>query len=52
MIKKFGIRAILNNQIFTPQGESSVKKLLRMFEEDKSRIGLSVQEYLRMNSRR
>jgi hypothetical protein len=52
VIKKFGMRAILNNQIFTAKGENSVKKLLRMFEEEKSRIGLSVQDYLRSNSRR
>jgi hypothetical protein len=47
VVKNFGMRAMLNNQIFTPQGVKSLKKLLRMFDEDKSRIGLSVQEYLR-----
>jgi len=49
VMKKFGMRATLNNQIFTGQGERSVKKLLRMFEEEKSRVGLSVQQYLRPN---
>lgn len=52
VMKKFGMRTILNNQIFTPHGENSVKKLLRMFEEEKSRVGLSVLEYLRLNRQR
>ena len=46
--KKFGIRAVLNNQIFSPKGVRSLNKLLRMFGEEKSSIGLSVQEYLRL----
>lgn len=51
VMKKFGLRAMLNNQIFTGQGEKSLKKLLRMFGEEKTRIGLSVQQYLRPNSK-
>lgn len=49
VIKKFGIRAMLNNQIFSPQGEKSIKKLLRMFDEETSGLGLSAQEYLRVS---
>jgi hypothetical protein len=49
VMKKFGMRAMLNDQIFTGHGEKSVKKLLRMFGEEKSKIGLSVQQYLRAN---
>lgn len=49
VMKNFGLRAMLNNQIFTGQGEKSVKKLLRMFGEEKTRIGMSVQQYLRSN---
>ncbi len=49
VMKKFGLRAMLNNQIFTGQGEKSVKKLLRMFGEEKTGIGMSVQQYLRAN---
>ena len=48
VIKKFGMRAMLNNQIFSPQGEKSIRKLLRMFQEDNSSLGLSAQEYLRI----
>lgn len=47
VMKKFGMRATLNNQIFSPQGEKSVKKLLRMFEVDGTSVGLAAQEYLR-----
>lgn len=47
--KCFGMRAMLSNQVFSPKGEKSMKKLLRMFDEEKSSIGLSVQEYLRFN---
>lgn len=47
VMKKFGMRSILNNQIFTLQGEKSLRRLLRMFDEESSRIGLSAQEYLR-----
>lgn len=49
VIKKFGIRAMLNNQIFSPSGEKSIKKLLRMFDEETSSLGLSAQEYLRVS---
>jgi hypothetical protein len=49
VIKKFGMRAMLNNQIFSPQGEKSIKKLLRLFDEDTSSIGRSAQEYLRVS---
>jgi hypothetical protein len=49
VVKKFGIRAMLNNQIFSPQGEKSINKLLRMFDEEKSGVGLSAQEYLRQS---
>ncbi len=48
VIKKFGMRAMLNNQIFSPQGEKVIKKLLRMFDEETSSLGLSAQEYLRV----
>ena len=47
VVKKFGIRAMLNNQIFSSQGEQSVKKLLRMFDVGGTSLGLSAQEYLR-----
>jgi hypothetical protein len=47
VVKKFGIRAMLNNQIFSPQGEKSINKLLRMFDEEKTSVGLTAQEYLR-----
>lgn len=50
-VKKFRIRAILNNQIFSNQGEKSIKKLLRMFDEEYSTLGLSAQEYLRIMRR-
>lgn len=50
VMKKFGMRAMLNNQIFTGHGEKSIKKLLRMFGEEKSGIGLSAQAYLRTES--
>lgn len=49
VMKNFGMRAILNRQIFSPQGLKSLKKLLRMFEEEKSKIGFSVQEYLKLH---
>jgi hypothetical protein len=49
VIKKFGMRAMLNNQIFSPHGETSIKKLLRMFDEETSSLGLSAQEYLRVS---
>lgn len=49
VVKKFGMRAMLNSQIFSPQGEKSIKKLLCMFDEDISCLGLSVQEYLRVS---
>lgn len=45
--KNFGMRAMLNNQILSPQGEKSIKKLLRMFDVDGTSLGLSAQEYLR-----
>ncbi len=45
--KRFGIRATLNNQIFSPQGEKSVQKLLRMFDVVGTNLGLTAQEYLR-----
>jgi len=49
VMKKFGMRAMLNDQIFTGQGVKSVKKLLRMFGEEKTKIGLSVEQYIRAN---
>lgn len=49
--KRFGMRAMLNNQIFTAQGEKSLSKLLRMFNEEKTSIGLTVTEYLRLSRR-
>lgn len=47
VMKNFGIRSTLNDQIFTKRGEKSLNKLLRMFGEEKSPIGLSVQNYFR-----
>ncbi len=44
--KRFGVRAMLNNQIFSRQGEKSLKKLLRLFGEEKSSLGMEVKEYL------
>ncbi len=46
VLSRFGIRAILSQQIFSPRGESGLKKLLQMFGEKNTRIGLSVHEYL------
>lgn len=51
VMKKFGLRAMLNNQIFTGQGDKSVRKLLRMFGEEKTQLGMAVQQYLRSNIR-
>ncbi len=48
VMKNFGMRATLNNQIFTTRGEKSIKKLLRMFDEESSSLGFTVQEYLRV----
>lgn len=49
VMKRFGMRAMLNNQIFSAQGEKSVKKLLRMFDEETTSLGLAAQEYLRVS---
>lgn len=51
VMKKFGMRAMLNNQIFTGHGKKSIKKLLRMFGEETSGLGLSAQAYLQTNSK-
>ena len=45
--KRFGMRATLNNQIYSAQGEKTVKRLLRMFGEERSSVGLKAQDYLR-----
>lgn len=45
VMKNFGIRSTLNNQIFSERGGKTLKKFLRMFDEDNSKIGLSVEEY-------
>lgn len=45
--KRFGMRAMLNSQIFAGQGERSIGKLLRMFDEETSNVGLLAHEYLR-----
>ena len=48
VVKRFGMRAMINNQILSPKGEKSVKKLLRLFDEEKSSIGQSAMSYLQM----
>lgn len=47
VLKKFGIRAVLNKQIIAPQGEGALKKLLRLFGEEKTGLGLRSLDYLR-----
>lgn len=47
VLKRFGVRAMLNKLVFTARGEKSLNKLLRMFGESKSSaLGLSVLRYL------
>lgn len=47
VLKKFGIRAVLNKQILASQGEVALKKLLRLFGEEKTALGLRSLDYLR-----
>lgn len=42
VMKKFGMRSMLNKQIMNKRGENSLRKLLKMFDENNSSIGLDV----------
>ena len=48
VLKKFGIRAMLNNQIFHSRGNIALTKLMKMFGEGKTSSGLRCLEYLRI----
>jgi hypothetical protein len=50
--KRFGMRAILSQQVFSARGEASLKKLLSMFGEKRTRLSVSVHEYLRVRGNR
>lgn len=50
--KRFGMRAILSQQVFSARGEASLKKLLNMFGEKRTRLSVSVHEYLRVHGGR
>jgi hypothetical protein len=47
LVGKFGIQATLKKLIFAPKGESTLKKLLAMFDENNTRLAYEVQEYFR-----
>jgi hypothetical protein len=46
ILNKFGVRAILGRLLVSPQGEQGIKKLLRMFSEENSRLGLEASKHL------
>lgn len=47
-LPKFGIRAILERQIFSEKGEQSIDKLVRLFGEEYTGIGNNAKEYLKV----
>ncbi|MHB1140802.1 MAG: hypothetical protein ACYC1T_03445 [Sulfuricaulis sp.] len=47
MLGRFGTRAILSQQVFAERGEKSLKKLLKMFDEEITSVGLAVRDYIR-----
>ena len=46
-LKRFGARAMLGRHVFAPQGTVALNKLLRMFDHEKSGLGIQVLDYLR-----
>ena len=50
ILGKFGIQATLKKLILTPKGETTLKKLLTMFDERNTKISFEVQEYFRKSS--
>ena len=47
LLGKFGTQATLKKLILAPKGETSLKKLLTMFDENNTRLGYGVQDYFR-----
>ncbi|MBX9903616.1 MAG: hypothetical protein K2Y31_04615 [Burkholderiales bacterium] len=50
VLKNFGVRAILGRHVFAPQGVVALNKLLRMFDHEKSGLGIQVLDYFRILS--
>ncbi|MFC1987645.1 hypothetical protein ACFLVH_03795 [Chloroflexota bacterium] len=50
ILGKFGVQAILKKLILTPKGETTLKKLLKMFDEGNTKLSYEVQEYFRKSS--
>jgi hypothetical protein len=47
VMRRFGVRAMLNRMILSPSSELTLRRLLRMFGEDRSVLGERVKDYFR-----
>ncbi|PKM42758.1 MAG: hypothetical protein CVV05_17350 [Gammaproteobacteria bacterium HGW-Gammaproteobacteria-1] len=47
IVKKFGMRSMLNKHIFSGHGDKGIKKLLRMFDIERTSVGFEAMEYMR-----
>jgi hypothetical protein len=52
VLRRFGMRATLGQQIFSPRGDAALRKLMSMFGEGESQTGLKVREYLSLVRKR
>jgi hypothetical protein len=46
LFSRFGVRAVLSQQVFAERGEQSLRKLITMFGERDSRVGIAAYQYL------
>ncbi|CAB5106312.1 hypothetical protein D3OALGA1CA_1744 [Olavius algarvensis associated proteobacterium Delta 3] len=42
VLRRCGLRATFGNLMLMPRGETSLRKLIRMFDEDSSKLGRQV----------
>lgn len=47
--KRFGIRSVLNKQVFYKSGEKSIEKILKMFGQNTPKYSMQVRDYLFKN---